>query len=67
MNKSKEDLTIREVDCIVCETEMIWSDVTREWVCPKCGNRAFQTYDCGPDEIYYERSPEDDYDEYYED
>lgn len=67
MNRSKEDLTIKEVDCIICETEMIWDDETREWVCPECGNRAFQTYDCGLDEIYYERSPDDDYDKYYED
>ena len=44
---------------------MNWSDETREWICPECGNRAFQDYDCGPDEIYYEHNSKDDYDEYY--
>lgn len=67
MNRSREDVTfeIDKVFCIVCETKMKWSDETREWICPECGNRAFQDYGCGPDEIYFEHSPEDDYDEYY--
>lgn len=67
MNRSREDVSfeINELYCIVCEHKMDWSDETREWICPECGNRAFQTYDCGEDEIYFEHSPEDDYDEYY--
>ena len=50
-----------EVTCVVCNTVMKWSDETKEWVCGKCGNRAFQTHDCKTDEIYYEYGPEDDY------
>lgn len=67
MNRSREDITfeIDKVFCIVCDTKMKWSDETREWICPECGNRAFQDYGCGPDEIYFEHSPDDDYDEYY--
>lgn len=67
VNRSREDLTfdVNDVDCVVCGERMVWDDDTRDWTCPKCGNTAFQTYDCGPDEIYYEFGPEDDYDEYY--
>ena len=68
MNRSKNDVTfeIDKVFCVVCDTRMDWSDEFREWICPECGNRAYQTDDCGPDEIYYEHGPDDDYDEYYE-
>lgn len=68
MNKSRDEVTFNldDVECIVCESKMIWSDETRDWVCPKCGNRAFQDQSCGPDEIYYEHGPDDDYDEVYE-
>ena len=66
MNKSKKEITFENIDCIVCETEMVWCDDIREWICPKCGNRAFQTDDCGPDEIYFERTPDDDYEVYYD-
>lgn len=67
MNRSREDLTfdVNDVDCIVCDERMVWDDESREWVCPKCGNTAFQTYDCGEDEIYYEHGPADDYEEYF--
>ena len=65
-NKSKDELTITEVCCNVCDTLMAWTDEFREWVCPKCGNRAFQTDDCAPDEIYFEHGPDDDYEEIYE-
>ena len=69
MNLSREEVTfpLDDVDCIVCETRMIWSDDSREWICPQCGNRAFQKLDCASDEIYYEFGPDDDYDEYYAD
>ena len=68
MNRSREDVTFEldKVFCVVCETKMNWSDEFREWICPKCGNRAFQTEDCAIDEIYYEHGPDDDYDEYYD-
>ena len=68
MNRSREDLTfnIDEIDCAVCGTTMIWSDETRDWTCPECGNTAYQTYDCASDEIYYEHGPHDDYGEYYD-
>lgn len=65
-NKSKDELTISEVYCNVCDTLMNWTDEYREWVCPTCGNRAFQTDDCAIDELYFEHSKEDDYDEVYE-
>ena len=65
-NLSKEEVTFEEVYCNVCDTLMIWEDDTREWVCPVCGNRAFQTDDCGVDELYFEHSPDDDYEEVYE-
>ena len=69
MNRSREDVTfdINDVECIRCQATMVWSDETRDWTCPNCKNTAYQTYeDCGPDEIYYEFGPDDDYDEIYE-
>ena len=68
MNRSREELTFKpdEVTCVICDTQMIWTDKLREWVCPKCGNRAYQSKDCGPDEIYFEHGPDDQYDEYYD-
>ena len=68
MKLSREEITFKidEVCCNVCDTGMIWQDDTREWVCPECGNRAFQTDDCGRDEIYFEHGPDDDYEEVYE-
>lgn len=66
-HKSKEELTIEKVHCNVCDILMDWSDVFREWICPECGNRAFQTDDCGVDEIYFEHGPGDDYEEVYDD
>lgn len=66
-NKSKDEVTFDEVRCNVCDTLMKWTDEFREWVCPECGNRAFQTEDCAVDEIYYEHSPDDDYEEVYDD
>ena len=61
MNKNREEVTLKleEVTCVVCNAEMIWTDTTREWICPKCGNRAFQDESCAPDEIYYEYGPVD--------
>lgn len=66
-NKSKNEVTFDEVRCNVCDTLMEWTDEFREWVCPECGNRAFQTDGCAADEIYYEHSPDDDYEEVYDD
>lgn len=66
-NKSKDEVTFDEVRCNVCDTLMEWTDEFREWVCPECGNRAFQTEDCAADEIYYEHGPDDDYEEVYDD
>lgn len=68
MNRSREEVTfdLNDVECIVCETKMIWSDDTRDWICPNCGNRAFQDQSCGPDEIYFEHTPDDDYDDIFE-
>lgn len=68
MNRSREEVTfdLNDVECIVCETKMIWSDDTRDWICPNCGKRAFQDQSYGPDEIYFEHTPDDDYDEVYE-
>lgn len=67
MNRPREDLTfdIDDVECVVCDTKMIWDDESRTWDCPNCGNTAWQTYDCNDDEIYYEHGPHDDYGEYY--
>ena len=65
-NLSKDEVTFGEVFCNICDTLMDWEDCTREWVCPECGNRAFQTTDCAADEIYYEHGPNDDYEEVYE-
>lgn len=67
MNLSRDEVTFDEVECIVCETLMEWKDDTREWVCPTCGNRAFQDSTCDRDEIFFEHRPDDDYDEYYDD
>ena len=68
MNLSKEEVTFEldDVYCNVCDTQMVWQDDIREWICPECGNRAFQTDDCGSDEIYFEHGPNDDYSEYYD-
>ncbi len=67
MNLGRDEVSfeIDKVFCIVCDTKMNWNDDTRDWVCPECGNRAFQDTSCGKDEIYYERGPDDDYDEYF--
>lgn len=67
MNLSREEITLDEVECCRCDTLMIWEDDSREWVCPNCGNRAFQDHTCGPDEVYFEYGPDDDYDEMYGD
>ena len=67
MHLPKEEVTFIEVECNVCDTIMKWEDWSREWVCPQCGNRAFQTDDCAPDEIYFEHGPGDDWDEYWDD
>ena len=68
MNLSRDEVSfdLDEVFCNVCDIQMAWSDETREWICPNCGNRAFQDWSCGPDEIYYEHGPSDDYSEYYD-
>ena len=66
VNKSKEEVTFSEVHCNICGELMDWEDDIREWVCPVCGNRAFQTDDCEDNELYFEHYPEDDYDEYYD-
>ena len=63
---SKDEVTFEEVNCNMCDTLMEWEDCTREWVCPKCGNRAFQSDDCAADEIYFEHNPDDDYEDVYE-
>lgn len=47
-----------DVECPVCDTTMIWSDEFREWQCPQCGNAAWQDETCGPDELYYEQTPD---------
>ena len=67
MNRSREELTIEldAVSCNCCDTQMEWSDEFREWICPQCGNLAFQDETCGVDELYFEHSPDDDYEEYY--
>ena len=39
------------VTCVVCETVMEWSEESREWICPECGNRAFEDKE---GHIYYE-------------
>lgn len=66
MNLSKDEVTFEEVECCRCDTIMIWQDDVREWVCPECGNRAFQDHTCGVDELYFEYGPDDDYDDVYD-
>lgn len=64
---SGDEVTFDEVECVVCDTIMDWDEESREWVCPECGNRAFQTTWCGPDQIYFEHGPNDDYSIFYDD
>lgn len=61
----REEPTIDEVYCNICDVLMNWEAEEREWVCPECGNRAFQDHTCGPDELYFEHTP-GEYEEYYD-
>ena len=59
MQGIKRNTNFQELSCIVCNAPMNWDSTDKEWVCLKCGNRAFQTDDCSLDEVYYEHTPEE--------
>ena len=61
LGRNEVTFGLDEVTCVICDTVMKWNDSNREWVCPKCNNKAFQSHDCKADEIYYEHGPHDDY------
>jgi len=58
----------RYLECPVCDTAMVRVDEggPKEWMCIICGNRAFEEVKDGKSLIYFERVPEDDYEEYYD-
>ena len=53
---SCDEVTLDEVCCNMCDTKMNWVDEENSWVCPTCGNAAWQDETCGPDELFFENS-----------
>lgn len=53
---------VDEVYCNICDTQMEWVEDENQWVCPACGNCAFENNG----DLYFEHSPNDDYEEYYD-
>ena len=66
-NNDIDDVIDDTVFCNVCDISRMVKIGPNKWVCPKCGNEAFLEDPDDMDTIYFERNPEDDYDDMYDD